>query len=120
MFSYGGAAVSFGVCFLLDDPVAIVALLVISSFLGDFGLGALWCTYQDIGGSYAGTVLGVGNMCGNFGAAIGISFVTRLAERYGWSASFALSAAAYAVGAAAWLMVDARQSIAAKGREKIA
>src|SRR5690606_35721999 len=80
LLSYGGAAVSYAICFLLDDPMAIVTLLVISSLLGDFGLGALWCTYQDLGSSYSGTVLGVGNMCGNIGAAIGISLVPRLAD----------------------------------------
>lgn len=106
IISHGGAAVSYGLCFFLDDPRAIVTLLVISSFLGDFGLGAVWCTYQDIGGPYAGTVLGVGNMCGNIGAAMASSFVPRFAESFGWSASFALSCGAYLVGALAWLMVD--------------
>jgi sugar phosphate permease len=111
MFSYGGAAMSYGLCYFVDPPLAIVALLVISSFLGDFGLGPLWCTYQDLGGPYSGTVLGVGNMCGNIGAAIGISLVPRLAENYGWSASFALSAGAYAIGALAWLVIDPRRTV---------
>jgi ACS family glucarate transporter-like MFS transporter len=111
IFSYGGAAVSYAICYQLEDPQAIVALLAVSSFLGDFGLGALWCTYQDIGRRYSGTVLGVGNMWGNIGAAIGASFVPRLAEQYGWSASFALSAGLYAIAAVAWLAVDSRVPI---------
>ncbi len=111
IFSYGGAAISYGCCFFLEDPMAIVAMLVISSFLGDFGLGSLWCTYQDLGGPYSGTVLGVGNMCGNIGAAIGISLVPRLALEFGWSASFALSACAYAIGALAWLAIDPRRPV---------
>jgi sugar phosphate permease len=111
IFSYGGAAISYGCCLLLDDPMAIVAVLILSSFLGDFGLGALWCTYQDLGGPYAGTVLGVGNMCGNIGAAIGISLVPRLAGEFGWSASFALSTIAYTIGALAWLAIDARRPV---------
>ena len=109
--SYAGAVLSYATCFFLDDPRAIVMLLVISSFLGDFGLGPLWCTYQDIGGAYAGTVLGVGNMCGNIGAAMASSFIPRLAEHFGWSASFALSACAYSVGALGWLLVDPRVPI---------
>lgn len=113
MISYGGAAAVYAVCFFLDSPWAIVALLIVASLLGDFGLGALWCTYQDLGGSFAGTVLGVGNMCGNIGAAIGISLVPRLAEQYGWSASFALSTVAYAIGGIAWLAIDPRRRIAA-------
>jgi ACS family glucarate transporter-like MFS transporter len=111
--SEGAAAATYCVCFLLDDPRAIVALLVVASFLGDFGLGALWCTYQDIGRHYAGTMLGVGNMCGNIGAAMGASFVPRLAEAYGWSASFALSVCAYSIGALCWLLVDPRETIVA-------
>jgi sugar phosphate permease len=105
-FGCGLAAASYGACFFLDDPRAIVALLVVSSFAGDFGLGAVWCTYQDIGGPYAGTVLGVGNMCGNIGAAMSSSFVPRLAESFGWSTSFALSSGAYLIGALAWFLVD--------------
>jgi sugar phosphate permease len=110
--SYGGAAIAYGICFGLEQPAAIVTLLVLASFLGDFGLGALWCTYQDIGRAYSGTVLGVGNMCGNIGAAIATSLVPRLAEAQGWSASFALSAGAYAVAAVAWLAVDPHKPIA--------
>ncbi len=80
IISYGGAALATSFASGSTIPRAIVALLVIASFLGDFGLGSLWCTFQDIGGPYAGTVLGVGNMCGNIGAAIATSFVPRLAE----------------------------------------
>ena len=111
MIAYGGAAVCYGVCFFLDDPRAIVALLVIASFMGDFGLGTLWSTFQDIGGVFAGTVLGAANMCGNFGAAAASSFVPRLAEHFGWSASFALSAVAYTLAALGWLLVDPRVPI---------
>jgi ACS family glucarate transporter-like MFS transporter len=112
-FGYGGAAISYGLCYFLDDPRAIVAVLVVSSFLGDFGLGSVWCTYQDIGGAYAGTVLGVGNMCGNIGAAMASSFVPRLAESFGWSASFALSSGAYLIGALSWFMIDPRVPLVA-------
>ena len=60
---------------------------------------------------FAGTVLGAANMCGNFGAAAASSFVPRLAEHFGWSASFALSAAAYTLAAGGWLLVDPRVPI---------
>ncbi|MEX0676565.1 MAG: MFS transporter [Pirellulales bacterium] len=112
MIAYGGAAVCYGFCYFLDDPRAIVTILVVASFMGDFGLGTIWCTFQDIGGVFAGTVLGAANMCGNFGAASASSFVPRLAEQFGWSASFALSAAAYTIGAFGWLLVDPRVPIA--------
>jgi ACS family glucarate transporter-like MFS transporter len=88
-----------------------VVWLIVSSFLGDFALGALWSTYQDIGGPYAGTVLGAGNMFGNIGAAVAASLIVRLAAQFGWSSSFLLSAVAYSVGAAAWLFVDPHRRI---------
>jgi len=116
LISYGGAAVSYAICYGLEDVNAIVAVLIISSFLGDFALGALWSTYQDIGGAYAGTVLGAANMCGNIGAACAASLIVRLAAQFGWSSSFLLSAVAYFVGAAAWLFVDPRRRIALTSR----
>ena len=69
MVSYAAAALAYVAVASLDDVRAIVAVLVVASFLGDFGLGAMWSTFQDLGGAYAGTVLGAANMCGNIGAA---------------------------------------------------
>jgi len=111
IISYGGAALAYLACYQLNDPAAIVALLVVASFLGDLGLGPLWCTYQDLGGPYAGTVLGIGNMCGNIGAAMAVSFVPRFAEANGWSACFLVSVAAYAIGAATWLVIEPRRPL---------
>jgi MFS family permease len=111
LISYGGAAVSYAICFGMEDVNAIVVWLIVSSFLGDFALGALWATYQDIGGVYAGTVLGTANMCGNFCAACAASLIVRLAAHFGWSSSFLLSSIAYFVGAAAWVFVDPHRRI---------
>ncbi len=111
LISYGGAALGLSGCWALDDASAIVALLIVSSFLGDFALGAMWATYQDIGGPFAGTVLGWANMCGNIGAACAISVIPRLVEHSGWSATFAMSASAYLVGAMTWFFIDPRLPI---------
>jgi MFS family permease len=111
LISYGGAAVSYAICFGLEDVNAIVVWLFVSSFLGDFALGALWSTYQDIGGVYAGTVLGTANMCGNIGAACAASLIVRMAAQFGWPSSFLLSSVAYSVGAAAWVFVDPHRRI---------
>ncbi len=116
LISYGGAAISYAICFGLEDVNAIVVWLIVSSFLGDFALGALWSTYQDIGGVYAGTVLGAANMCGNIGAACAASLIVRLAAQFGWSSSFLLSSVAYFVGAAAWIFVDPHRRIDASAR----
>lgn len=111
VISYSGASIGLGACWLLDDTGAIVTVLVVASFFGDFALGALWATYQDIGGPWSGTVLGWANMCGNIGAACAISVIGRLVDGYGWPATFVMAGGAYAIGAVTWLGVDPRERI---------
>jgi hypothetical protein len=96
--SYGAAAVLYLGCFLVEDVNTIVALLIVASFFGDFALGPMWATFQDIGGPWSGTVLAAANMCGNFGAAAAASIVPRLAADAGWPSTFLLSVVAYSVG----------------------
>jgi sugar phosphate permease len=53
-------------------------------------------------------VLGWANMCGNIGAAVAISLIGRMVERYGWSATFVMGSSAYLIAALGWLGVDPR------------
>jgi len=114
MTAYGGAALGLAGCWWLDNATAIGVLLVASSFLGDFAVGALWASFQDIGGRYAGTVLGVANMCGNLGAAFAAAIIGRLVTSFDWPAVFAMAAGAYAIATVAWLGVDSRLTIGDK------
>lgn len=111
--SYCGAALAYAACWALADVDLIVAALVAASFLGDFASGAMWATFQDIGGSFSGTVFGWGNMCGNIGAACSISLIGRLVDHNRWSDAFILASIAYVAGAIAWLMIDPRRRIRA-------
>ncbi len=111
MTAYGGAALSLVGCWILNDATAIGVLLVASSFLGDFAIGSVWASCQDVGGRYAGTVLGFANMCGNLGAACAASFIGRLVLQFDWPAVFAMAGAAYTVATLAWLGVDVRARI---------
>ncbi|HTM55262.1 MAG TPA: MFS transporter [Pirellulales bacterium] len=113
----GGAAIIYAVCYGLHDPTAIVWALVLASFFGDFALGAMWATCQDIGRAYSGTVLGAANMFGNIGAACAASLIARLAANFGWSSTFLLSACAYSVGAISWALIDPRVPIATAHNE---
>jgi ACS family glucarate transporter-like MFS transporter len=106
LISYGGAALAYAACSLLDSPTAIVLVLIVASFFGDFALGALWAVYQDIGGTLAGTALGWANMCGNMGAAFAISLIGRMADANDWSQIFLLATIAYGTGAILWLGFD--------------
>jgi ACS family glucarate transporter-like MFS transporter len=110
--AHAGAAIGLAGCWFLDNASGIVALLIVASFLGDFALGAVWATFQDIGGPYAGTVLGFANMCGNIGAAVAISVIGRLVEGYGWPATFIMASSAYLLASIAWLGVDPRAVLA--------
>jgi sugar phosphate permease len=114
----GGAATVYFIVWNLDDARAIVTLLIVASFFGDFALGSMWATCQDIGGPLAGTVFGTANMCGNIGAALAASLIARLAERFGWSSSFLLSTGAYLSGMLCWLAIDPTVPIAGTNAER--
>jgi nitrate/nitrite transporter NarK len=91
---------------LVDDLWVFLALMCVIYFLTDFGLGALWATYQDIGGNNAGSVLGFANMCGNLGAAYFGVQIGYLADAKQWPLVFVISAASFAIVAACWFFVD--------------
>ncbi len=114
----GGAATVYFIVWNLDDARAIVALLIVASFFGDFALGSMWATCQDIGGPLAGTVFGTANMFGNIGAALAASVIARLAEYFGWSSSFLLSTGAYFSGMLCWLAIDPTVPIAGTHDER--
>lgn len=79
----------------------------------DFSLGAIWASYQDIGGRQVAAVLGCGNMVGSFGAA-GFTWLSgRLADRNEWNSVFLLSAGAMLIATVSWLLFDPTGPVAA-------
>lgn len=88
-----------------------VAVMILIAFTIDFGLGATWASYQDIGGRHVASVLGVGNMCGNLGAAIFARLIGYLADKDQWDYVFWISAGAMAVASFCWLLFDASRPI---------
>ncbi len=77
----------------------------------DFCLGAMWATYQDIGGRHVASVLGVGNMCASFGAAGFTWYAGSLADEKKWNMVLALAAIAMIVAAISWLLIDPTHSV---------
>jgi len=82
------------------------------------GAGALylsqssfWAVTAEIAGPAAGTVSGVMNMGGQIGATVTASLTPWIAQRFGWTASFAVAAALCAAGGAAWLLVDPARTL---------
>lgn len=95
----------------LDNIWLIVALMFAISFTIDFGLGASWASYQDIGGRQVATVLAVGNMFGNLGAAGFGWYIGALAKGDNWNAVFLIAALAMALYATGWLFFDATRPV---------
>lgn len=89
----------------------LVALMIAISFTIDYGLGAVWAAYQDIGGRHVATVLGVGNMFGNWGAAGFGYYIGVLAKADRWPTVFLIASLAMLIYASGWLLFDARRTV---------
>jgi len=95
----------------LTNVWPLVAVMIAISFTIDFGLGASWASYQDIGGRNVAVVLGIGNMCGNLGAAGFGWLIGLLAKRGDWNAVFLIAGLAMALNATGWLFFDATRPV---------
>lgn len=112
-----GVIAGCGVCCLyliapsLSNMWAFVGIMIAISFTIDFGLGASWASYQDIGGRHVASVLGVGNMWGNLGAGVFSWLIGKLADLDRWHTVFLISAVAMAANALLWSFFDATRPI---------
>jgi len=95
----------------LTNVWLLVAVMIAISFTIDFGLGASWASYQDIGGRNVAVVLGIGNMCGNLGAAGFGWLIGLLAKGGNWNAVFLIAGLAMALNATGWLFFDATRPV---------
>ena len=84
-------------CLLHPSPWLATLAFSVVAFSTDIGTSSVWAFNQDIGGRYTGSVLGWGNMWGNFGAAVSPLVLGRiLGENGNWDGVFARIAAAAA------------------------
>jgi sugar phosphate permease len=97
--------------------LSFLTVIIVIAFVIDFGLGASWASFQDIGGRQVAVVLGLGNMCGNLGAAFFGSYIGTLASGGHWTAVFVIAAAAMAIYAACWALFDAARPILPEATE---
>ena len=70
-----------------------------------FSQSSFWSVSVDIAGRSSGIFSSVVNMGGQIGGAVTASLTPWVAQRFGWTTSFAISAALAVVGAVCWLMV---------------
>jgi ACS family glucarate transporter-like MFS transporter len=87
---------------------ARVAALVLAGGAGAlyFAQSAFWAMSADIGGPSAGSLSGIMNMGSQLGGVVTAALTPVLANSFGWTASFVITAGVALVGAAAWAFVD--------------
>ena len=118
------AALGYALCLLfsslppdspLASPWAYVAAFALVAFSTDMGVPPIWAFKQDVGGRYAGTVLGWGNMWGNLGAAVAPPvYHLALSEHPGpadWNTMFLVCLAAFLLAGVCSLWVDATKPV---------
>jgi MFS family permease len=90
-----------------------ISLLCLATFLNDLAIPVIWAVCADIGGRYAGTVSGIMNCVSGVGAVLGPALTPVILKAVPgswtvkWQVVFIVYAAAWFVGALAWLRIDA-------------
>jgi ACS family glucarate transporter-like MFS transporter len=112
VFSRFAAMSAFIAAALLDAPWPVTLALSVVAISTDLGTPSTWAFMQDVGGKHVGSVLGWGNMWGNFGAALSPVVLNEVIGEGGrWPACFLTCAAAYLLSGLCSLGVDARRPI---------
>ena len=109
----GLAVFGIGLCAIFIALATQVASAKLASVVLAGGAGALylsqssfWSVSADIGGKSAGAVSGIMNMGGQLGGALTASLTPAIANHFGWTTSFLVTAGFCAFGSLAWLVVE--------------
>ena len=117
-----------GRCYLASVSLGATAVFLVlgsqvrsptlAGFILAGGAGALyvsqstfWSVSVDIAGRSSGVFSSLVNMGGQIGGALTASLTPWIAQRYGWTASFAVAAALAVVGALCWLFVHPEHAL---------
>ena len=108
----GLAALFIALGMLAQD--ARLATIVLAGGAGSVYLSqsSFWSVTAGIAGPSAGSVSGVMNMVGQFGAVAAASLTPLVATHCGWPASFLVAAGLAVVGSLAWLAVNPGRTLA--------
>ena len=101
------------VCLFEPGPKVAVVMFAFVAFFTGIGTPAGWAFCQDVGGKYVGSILGWGNMWGNFGAAVTapiLLWVVGSPER--WDYAFMTCAGAFFLSGVAAMGINAAIPIA--------
>jgi len=94
-------------CPWLNSAWAVTIALTLMSAGVDLAGPATWSLAQDVGGREVGSVLGWGNMWGNFGAGLSPLLLRSIQQHSGWHTAFFLCAGAFVFAGMAGLLCDA-------------
>jgi MFS transporter, ACS family, glucarate transporter len=95
------------------SAVAAIAFLALASGAHDLTLPVLWATTTDAGGRFGGTAAGFVNFASSLSGVLAPLSAALLERLFGsFHAVFYAAAAMYLVGAALWLFIDPRKSLA--------
>jgi MFS family permease len=129
VFGFGTA----GLCVLATGLTSAwwqaMLLLCLAFFFNDLAIPVIWAVCADVGGRFVGSVAGLMNMVGGFGAILCPMLIPLLLDhlwpphRYGtaerWQYVFAALASTWFIGAAAWLFVNAAKPLFADHRPTV-
>ncbi len=103
-------AMALFACPFLNDPWLVTWMLTFFAFSTDMGIPSTWAFAQDTGGKHVGSLLGWGNMWGNFGAGLAplLSMIIMQQWKSGWNVVFFVNAAAFVFAATFGSLIDCR------------
>jgi len=94
------------------SAVSRAVLLACALASADLGLSACWAVPLDVAPRHAGVMAGAMNTLGNLGGLAGPLVLGVAVDRWhSWTIAFYITAAIYACGAMAWLLIDPNQPI---------
>jgi len=121
----GVAAIAMGISALFLTMGPLTADVRMATWLLAGGAGALylsqscfWSVSADISGPSAGVLSGFMNMANQIGGALTASLTPILANYFGWSVPFLVTAVLCGAGAFAWLLVDPERTVGAPAGEE--
>jgi MFS family permease len=95
------------------SPEAAIAFLALASGAHDLTLPVLWATTTDAGGRFGGTAGGFVNFASSLSGMLAPLSAALLERLFGsFHAVFYVAAGMYLLGAALWLIIDPRKSLA--------
>lgn len=113
-----------GLCVLATGFTTTVwqaeTLLCLGFFVNDLTVPIIWAVCTDVGGRFAGTLSGLMNMVGGFGAVLSPALLphahamlhAHFDHGVCWRIIFAGLAASWFLGALAWILIDASKPLA--------